>query len=158
MKHRVLQGEVVVKTSQVEVLGHQHVWDEGEVGLHGQDVRSQCEGDVSEEVWQGGSGGGGFCCGWDGGGEPWRTLWLSWVAAGRLRRSRCYWNHTVSQLLLHFLSVFKQLDEVEDWMRAEPRQRTTPDVNKEKTQTVPPLPQFVLWTQTHLWQLHDDVG
>lgn len=40
VKHRVLQREVVVKTSQVEVLGHQHVWDEGEAGLHGQDVRS----------------------------------------------------------------------------------------------------------------------
>lgn len=95
VKHRVLQREVVVKTSQVEVLGHQHVWDEGEAGLHGQDVRSEREGDVSEEVGQGvGVGGGGFC--WNCGGERWRTLWLSWVAAGRLRRSRCYWNQMVS--------------------------------------------------------------
>lgn len=91
VKHRVLQGEVIVKAGQAEVLGHQNVWDEGEAGLHGQDVRSQREGDVSEEVWQGG-GGGGSCC-WDGGGEPWRTLWLSWVAAGRLRRKQ-----TVSEL------------------------------------------------------------
>lgn len=91
VKHRVLQGEVVVKAGQAEVLGHQHVWDEREAGLHGQDVRSQREGDVSEEVWQGG-GGGGSCC-WDGGGEPWRTRGLSWVAAGRLRRKQ-----TVSEL------------------------------------------------------------
>lgn len=81
-KHRVLQREVVVKTGQAEVLGHQHVWDEGEAGLHGQDVRSQSEGDVSEQVRQ---RGGGFhcCCCW--GGERCR---LGWVAAGRLSRSR----------------------------------------------------------------------
>lgn len=110
MEHRVLQREVVVKTSQAEVLGHQHVWDEGEAGLHGQHVRSECEGDVSEEVGQGvGVGGGGFC--WNRGGERWRTLWLSWVAAGRLRRSRRYWNQMLSAFSAHFSSGFEQFDE-----------------------------------------------
>lgn len=90
MKHRVLQSEVVVKTSQVvaEVLRHQHVWNEGEAGLHGQDVRSQRKRDVAQEVRQHG-GGGGFhrcrgSCRWNCSGERWRVLWLSWVAAGGL--------------------------------------------------------------------------
>lgn len=90
MKHRVLQSEVVVKTSQVvvEVLRHQHVWNEGEAGLHGQDVRSQRKRDVAQEVRQHGGGGSfhrcrGSCC-WNCGGERCRVLWLSWVAAGGL--------------------------------------------------------------------------
>lgn len=90
MKHRVLQSEVIVEISQVvvEVLGHQHVWDEGEAGLYGQEVRSQRKGDVTQEVRQHGGGGGlhcrqGSCCR-NPGGERWRVLWLSGVAAGGL--------------------------------------------------------------------------
>ena len=136
MKHRVLQGEVVVKSGQVKVLGHQHVWNEGEAGLHGQDVRSEHEGDVSEQIRQG--GGGSWCCR-SRGGDRWRTLWLSRVAAESLRRSRRYRS-----------AGFSKQSQADD-------HRTTPDIVQS-----PPMTGthhiFLRWKQTYLWWLHDDVG
>ncbi len=53
MKHRILQREVILKTSQVVVYvtGQQYIWNCGKPCLHGQDMRSQSEGNVPEEIW-----------------------------------------------------------------------------------------------------------